>query len=156
MQIINLYNKLQSYPFGNWLFSKLVCRKAPYFSSIHPTVYDLAPGRCVVTMDKRKAHLNNIGTVHAIAMCNMAELAAGLAMDVSVAEDQRWIPKGMRVQYLKKATTHLKASCTFDPSQISEGDFNVEVIVMDTLGNEVFMAEITMYISLKTYKEIEV
>jgi len=53
--------------------------------------------------------LNHIGTVHAIAMCNMAELAGGTMTEVTVPATHRWIPKGMTVEYLKKAETDLIA-----------------------------------------------
>lgn len=46
--------------------------------------------------------LNHIGTVHAIAMCNMAELAGGTMTEVTVPSTHRWIPKGMTVEYLKR------------------------------------------------------
>ena len=42
-------------------------------------------------------------------MCNMAELAAGIMSEATVPASHRWIPKGMTVEYLKKAGTDLRA-----------------------------------------------
>ncbi|WP_428430679.1 DUF4442 domain-containing protein [Photobacterium chitinilyticum] len=48
--------------------------------------------------------LKNTDTVHTVAMCNMAELAGRIMTDVSVAVKSRWLPVGMTMEYLKKAT----------------------------------------------------
>lgn len=45
-------------------------------------------------------------------MCNMAELAGGTMTEVTVPSTHRWIPKGMTVEYLKKAETDLIAVAT--------------------------------------------
>ena len=61
--------------------------------------------------DRRAVH-NHIGTVHAIALCNLAELCAGLMTDASLPRGMRWIPKGMSVRYLKKAHGTLRGVAT--------------------------------------------
>ncbi|MDX5336679.1 MAG: DUF4442 domain-containing protein [Marinobacter sp.] len=147
MDVVNVYNRLSRLPMGKTLFSRAVCQTAPYFSSISPTVETLAPGRCVVTMKKRRKVTNHLKTVHAIAMCNMAELAGGLLTDASIPKGARWIPSGMTVKYLKKAKTDLTA--TADGSSLDwseEGTIRVPVSVTDTSGQEVFHALIDMNI----------
>ena len=54
----------------------------------------------------------DIGTVHAIALCNLAEFVGGLTCEVSIPRDMRWIPKGMDVRYLKKAVGRMRAVAT--------------------------------------------
>lgn len=138
-------------PLGRHVFSRALCMKAPYFSSIRPLVAELEPGRCEVHMRKRRAVTNHIGTVHAIAMCNMAELAGGLVTDVSVPTTHRWIPKGMTVEYLKKAETDLVAiGRPVGTPDLAQGcDYPVQVDVTDTAGDVVFRARITMWVSPK-------
>ena len=63
-------------------------------------------------MTKRRAVTNHIGTVHAIAMCNLAELAAGTMTEISIPPSMRWLPKGMAVEYLKKAESDVEALAT--------------------------------------------
>jgi acyl-coenzyme A thioesterase PaaI-like protein len=128
-----------------------VCLKAPYFSSIRPLFAELRPERCVVRMRKRRAVLNHIGSVHAIAMCNMAELAAGTLTEVTIPPTHRWIPKGMTVQYLKRATTRLTAIATpaSVPDWSTATDYPVTVVVQDRNAEPVFQAVITMRVSPK-------
>lgn len=145
------FQSLARLPLGRQLFSRALSLKAPYFSSISPLVTELAPGHCVVRMKKRRAVTNHIGTVHAIAMCNMAELSGGLVTEVSLPAALRWIPKGMTVEYLKKAETDLVATARplIPIEGFSGGEFPVEVLVEDLAGDTVFRARIAMWVSAK-------
>jgi acyl-coenzyme A thioesterase PaaI-like protein len=91
---------------------------------------------------------NHIGTVHAIAMCNLAEIAAGTLTEVSIPDSMRWLPKGMTVEYLKKAETDVEATATFPT--VDEGaarDVPATVEVRDRSGAVVCRATITMWVS---------
>jgi len=66
------WRRLAKWPGGKYLFSRLLCLKAPHFASIRPRFGVLRPGYCEVRINKRRAVLNHIGTVHAIALCNMS------------------------------------------------------------------------------------
>ncbi|WP_211276903.1 hotdog fold domain-containing protein [Tamilnaduibacter salinus] len=145
MDPVKTFQTMSSQPLGKFLFSKMVCQVAPYFASISPRIETLEPQRCVVTMKKRRRVTNHFKTVHAIAMCNMAELAGGMMTDASIPQGARWIPSGMSVTYLKKAKTDLTA--TADGSQVDwsrEGPTQVPVSITDTTGEEVFHAQIEM------------
>ncbi|MBH1641044.1 DUF4442 domain-containing protein [Stenotrophomonas maltophilia] len=148
--LLSLYHRLQRWPAGNWLFSRAVCFKAPYFASIAPRITRLEHGRCEGTLADRRKVRNHIGTVHAIAMCNLAELTAGLMVDASLPADMRWIPKGMDVKYQAKALGTLKAVATPVLSIVSAADgydLPVKVSVTDAAGTEVFHATIAMWVS---------
>ena len=148
------WQRLARMPAGKWAFTRLVCWKAPYFGSIRPKFTDLRPGFCEVRMKKRRKVLNHIGTVHAIAMCNMAELAGGTMTEATVPSDYRWIPKGMTVEYLAKAETDLKAVAKMDPlpAFAESAEVPVTVIVTDATSNPVFRAVITMWVSPRNSK----
>jgi acyl-coenzyme A thioesterase PaaI-like protein len=144
-----MFQRLGGTATGRWLFSRLVCRQAPYFATIAPLIEELAPGRCVVRIrDRRRVH-NHIGTVHAIALCNAAELAGGLATDAAIAAKQRWIPKGMSVRYLRKATGTLTAcaSITVPHADAPAQEAHALVEVRDASDATVFDADITMWVS---------
>lgn len=151
LNTLQIWKTLASKPGGKWAFSRLLCMKAPYFGSISPRFKELHPNYCEVHIAKRRRVLNHLGTVHAIAMCNMAELAGGTMTEVSIPETHRWIPKGMTVEYLKKAVTDLTAVATplgeFDWGK--PGEFLVRVDVQDAEGAVVFRAKISMWISPK-------
>ena len=153
MSVLSLYRRLAGKPAGRWLFSKLVCWKAPYFSSIAPRIEVLEPGRCVATIKHRRAVTNHIGTVHAIALCNLAEFVGGLTCDASIPPSMRWIPKGMTVAYLRKAVGRMRATATpaFPPREAEAGyELPLEVVVEDPAGDVVFRATIAMWVSPKS------
>jgi acyl-coenzyme A thioesterase PaaI-like protein len=148
---LSLWHRLRNKPFGKWFFSKLICFKAPYFGSVKPRFIELRPGYCEVALKKRRSVHNHLGGVHAIAMCNLAEAAAGLMTDVSMPGTHRWIPKSMSVQYLKRAGTNLRAIAKVEPlPNFQEAmDLLVPVDVVDTDQQVVFQAQITMRVSPK-------
>ncbi|UTW08664.1 hotdog fold domain-containing protein [Pseudomonas benzenivorans] len=147
-----IWQRFASKPGGKWAFSRLLCFKAPYFASIRPQFVELRPEYCEVSIRKRRAVLNHLGTVHAIAMCNMAELAGGTMTEVTVPRTHRWIPKGMTVEYLKKATSDLTAVATLDsrPDWSASADHKVNVEVKNQAGETVFRAVITMWVTAKS------
>ena len=130
---------------GSEAFSKMVCQMAPYFATIDPSFVELKPGYAEIRLPFRREVTNHLGTVHAIAMCNAAELVAGTMTDVSIPAGSRWIPKGMSVEYLAKAKTDLRAVADGSSVDFSQpGDVVVPVDVFDTDGQKVFSARITM------------
>ena len=142
---LKVYKRLAQFPLGKRIFSKMVCILTPYFSSIKPLITELDHGYCSVSMRKRRAVTNHINTVHAIAMCNMAELSGGLLTEVSLPKGTRWLPSGMSVQYLKKAKTDLTAIA--DGRNINwdeEGNKVVPVEIKDIDDEVVFTAKINM------------
>ncbi|WP_201315701.1 hotdog fold domain-containing protein [Dyella sp. EPa41] len=149
-QALSLYRRLVSMPGGRWLYGRLICFKAPYFATIAPRFVALEPGRCAVDIrDRRRVH-NHIGTVHAIALCNAAELTAGMMTDATIPSRMRWIPKGMTVEYLAKAKGTLRAEATPAAAAVEAASgyaWPVNVSVRNTAGEEVFRARIEMWVS---------
>jgi len=147
---LKLYTKLAGYPAGKWLFSKLVGWRAPYFASIGGVFKDLRAGFVEVHLTNRRKVHNHIGTVHALAIGNLCELAAGTLIEASLPKHLRWIPKGMTISYLKKAATDLRAVCEIAaPEQIQPGDLGMHVNVYDRNNVVVVSAVITMWISAR-------
>ena len=150
MNVLAAYRRISRWPAGRWLFSRLVCWKAPYFASIAPRIESLEPGRGIATLAHRRRVTNHLGTVHAIALCNLAEFVGGLTCDVSIPASMRWIPKGMSVEYLKKGvgTQHAVATPEFPPRESAEGyELPMNVVVTDPQGDAVFKARISMWVS---------
>lgn len=149
--VLELFRRFSGLPLGRRLFTRAVTRRAPYFASIRPLVEELDTGRCVVSIRNRRRVHNHTGTVHAIAMANMCELAAGLMTDVTIPPGMRWIPRGMTIEYRNKATTDLRAIATGTaPAETDRAaDMPVAVDVLDLDGKVTVHAVITMYVSPK-------
>ncbi len=139
-QFLELYNQL-----GPEEFSKAVEQVAPYFGTIDPEITELKPGYCEAMLRNQKKVHNHLGTIHAIAMCNAAELVGGMATDVSIPAGSRWIPQGMTVAYLAKAKTDLRVVCNAADVDFSRpGEVTVPVAAIDEEGTKCFTAKITM------------
>lgn len=140
--------RFKKLPFGLWLFSRVLCLKAPYFSSIRPKFTLLEPGRGEAILKKRRAVQNHLGMVHAIAMANLCELVAGTTLEITLPNTHRWIPKSMKINYLAKANSDVQARTSIALGSLPEaGSINVFVDVTDVEGKSVVNAEIEMYIS---------
>jgi len=149
-RVLKLHKKLSSYPYGKRLFSKAVARMAPYFTTIKPLIEEIRPNYIKVSMKKRRSVHNHLKTVHAIAMCNLCEFAAGICMEASIPKNRRWIPVGMEVAYLKKAKTNLTAICDLGTPDWDTIDKQIcFVSVRDTSDVEVMTAYINMKVSDK-------
>ena len=146
---LTMFRKLGGSGLGRWLYARIICWKAPYFGSIAPRIEVLEPGRCVVRLRQRRSIQNHIGTVHAIAMCNAAELAGGMATEVTIPASMRWIPKGMSVRYLKKALGELHATARVEAITDSSAsqEHHAVIEVRNAADEVVFDADITMWIS---------
>ncbi len=145
------YGALHERPFGKRLFSAALTLKAPYFRTIRPAIVSLEAGRGEVRMADRWSVHNHLGSVHAIACCNLAELAGGTTLDMSLPDTHRWIPKGMHVSYLKKAKGTLTGIATVEDLSGLAADEAREVVVpvdiTDPDGTTVVHATITMWVS---------
>jgi acyl-coenzyme A thioesterase PaaI-like protein len=146
-----LWKSLASRPGGSRVFSVATMVRVPYFASIVPHVRRMEPGFAEVSVPKWFYVHNHLGTVHAIASCNAAELAMGMLMEATVPTSHRWIPKSMTVAYLEKAATSLRAQARLDPpdfTTITEGaEIVVPVSVFDRTGTEVVHADITTWVT---------
>jgi acyl-coenzyme A thioesterase PaaI-like protein len=149
---LSAWNAVSRLPGGRTAFSHALCVKVPYFGTVHPHVQELRPGYCEVRGSKRRAVHNHIGTFHAIAMCNLAEIAMGLLAEATVPETHRWIPAGMTVEYVKKASSDLRAIAELDPIPALTGKVEVEVPVriLDRDDDEVLRGVITVHVTPKS------
>lgn len=147
-----MWQKLPDNILGRTVFSLGMCVRVPYFGSVLPQVRSLEPGRCEVTAPKWWGIRNHLGTFHAIAACNLAEVAMGMLAEATVPTTHRWIPKEMHVRYSAKATTSLTAVAQLpelpDFDELDDSvDLVVPVSITDRQGNEVVHADITVWIT---------
>jgi acyl-coenzyme A thioesterase PaaI-like protein len=144
-QLLELYRQL-----GNEHYADAISKIAPFFGTIEPRFRSLRPGYCALEIPNRDAVHNHLGTLHAIAMCNGAELAAGLTTDVSIPAGHRWIPIEMNVRYLALAKSDVLVVCEGDKIDWTAlGQIPVPITITDATNTEVVRAVITMKISRK-------
>lgn len=151
-QTLSMWRKLSARPGGRRLFSTAVMARAPYFSTVLPSVRVMEPGRAEVTAPKWFGVHNHIGTFHAIATCNLAEAAMGMLAEATVPASHRWLPKGMTVRYVAKAESSLRAVAKLDElPEFGPEPFElpVPVSVLDTDGKAVTEAVITIWVTPK-------
>ena len=104
----------------------------------------------MVRIKERRAIHNHIRSVHAIALCNLAEIAGGVVSEASMPAGMRWIPAGMTVRYLGPAKGVLRGYASMRDIVVGEkGVVPVKVEVKNAVGNVVFDAEISMHVSPK-------
>ena len=147
-----MWRKLAGVPGGQRLFSAALCLRAPYFRTVLPTVRDMRPGRCEATAPKWWGVRNHIGTFHAIAACNLAEVSMGMLAEATVPTTHRWLPKSMTVHYTAKAETSLRAVAELPeiPEFGNEGqEIEVPVTVTDREDKTVVTATITIWVTPK-------
>lgn len=146
--VMQKWQQLNGNALGRWLFTKMVCLRAPYFSSISPRFEQLTDSTATVYVGKKRKVTNHINTVHAIAMCNACELAAGVAMEANMPKHLRWIPKGMNVEYVNKSTGGVRVNARFAvPTENGTHEVPVHCEVTDDTGKLVMRAVVNMYLS---------
>lgn len=138
-------------PMGKKAFSLAFSQKAPYFATIRPTFQRIEPNHVELSLPKRRAVQNHIGTVHAIALCNGAEAAMGALAEVTIPADKRWIPKGMDINYIAKADSDIRIIAETDPEQWTgdNPDLNVRVRALTKENVECFNGVIKLWVTPK-------
>lgn len=147
--LLQLWRRLRPLPGGAWLFSRILGWRVPYSGSVRPQVRELEPGHAEVEIPDRRANRQHLGSVHAIALLNVAEQASGLALLTGLPEGVRGIVTQISMQYLKKARGTIRAvSRVAVPTVTGDLEFDVTADCLDRGGDVVARATVRWRLGL--------
>lgn len=136
--VLPIWNRVRRLPGGRRLFSRALGLLVPYTGTIRADIVELERGFARVQLHDRRAVRNHLRSVHAVAIVNLAELTASLAVSTAQPADGRWIVTGLDTEYLKKARGTITAECRMpDIDWSSPRDVTGEVICRDGSGTVV-------------------
>lgn len=140
--IREMWRRTRGVPGGDRLFSMLLGRMVPYTGTISPRVEALADGYARVSMRDRRRLRNHLGSLHAVAVMNLAEVTGGLALNYGLPPDARAILTGLSIEYLKKARGTLIAEASIQiPASSERREYQFESVVRDAENEVVARAE---------------
>ena len=143
-RLLRSWRTLAPLPGGRWLFTQLVKWTVPYTGSVSPRVEVLEPGIARISITQRRRLEQHLGSIHAIALANVAEFASGAAMSTALPAGFRGIVTRFTIEYFKKARGTVTAESRVALPHLSEeGEHDFVSEVKDASGAVVARAVVT-------------
>ena len=110
-------------PGGRWMFARVLGWLVPYVGPLSVDVEELTKGQARVSMRERWSLRNHVRSIHAVALINLGELTANLALTTLQPKGGRFLVTGVQAEYLKKARGLITCRVHLDKDwdHISEG-----------------------------------
>lgn len=148
-RLLSLWKTLSPLPGGQWLFARIFAWTVPYSGSVGPRIRLLEPGHARVEIPDRRSNRQHLGSVHAIALMNVAEMASGLAMMSGLPDGVRGIVTNLSIDYFKKARGTITAvSRVTIPTVTTDQEFDVISECLDREGAVVARATVRWRLGL--------
>ena len=142
-RLLGAWRTLSPLPAGRWLFTQLVKWMVPYTGSVSPRVEVLEPGFARISITQRRRLEQHLGSIHAIALMNVAEFASGAAMTTALPAGYRGIVTKMSIEYFKKARGTVTAeSRPALPDLTVEGEHDFTSEITDQQGDLIARATV--------------
>lgn len=138
-RLLTNWRRLESKPFGAWLFSRRLASWVPYTGTLRARVVRLEPRHSVVRLPDRRIVRNHLDSIHAAALMNLGEFASGLALLSALPDERRAILVQFTSEFKKKGRGTLEAEGRVDaavPLQTAT-DALVHATIRDAAGDEV-------------------
>lgn len=142
-RLLKAWRALAPLPGGSWLFTRLVKWMVPYTGSVNPRVLVLEPGYARIAITQRRRLEQHLGSIHAIALANVAEFASGAAMITALPPGFRGIVTRFTIEYFKKARGTVTAESRPElPDLSTEAEHDFVSEVKDEAGDVVARATV--------------
>jgi acyl-coenzyme A thioesterase PaaI-like protein len=142
-KLLSAWRRLSPLPGGRWLFTQLVKWMIPYTGSVSPRVETLEPGFARISITQRRRLEQHLGSIHAIALMNVAEFASGAAMTTALPPGYRGIVTKMTIEYFKKARGTVTAESRPNlPDLTVEGEYDFISEITDRKGDLIARATV--------------
>ncbi len=139
----SVWEQLEPFPNRTDLYSRFIGYCIPYTGTINARVETLRPGFARVVMADRREVQNHLGSVHAIALANLAELTANAALAFGLAPDARFIVTEFAMRYLKKAHGPIVGTCSCEvPTSSERREYPLQVRLTDNANDCVAEASV--------------
>jgi acyl-coenzyme A thioesterase PaaI-like protein len=143
--LIGRIRRVISLPGGERLAALLIGRAIPYSGTIQPLIQSVGDGRAEVVMRDRRRVRNHLRSIHAIALANLGEFTANLAMVSRQPPRTRWIVTGMAIDFVKKARGRLTAIAVAPAIDwVTDGQSLIETVIRDPSGDVVARVRTTI------------
>lgn len=146
--LLQTFDQLQKIPGGNLIFSQILGRVVPYSGSIPFRVVSLKPGNCAVALADKKSIRNHLGSVHAMALANLGEIASGLAALSFISAAERGILVQFQINYVKKARGSLFAHGFIEETKYTENVLHSRFEILNANSEKVAEGHAGWFISL--------
>ena len=135
------WRRFNAFPLGRRLFNRMVGFTVPYAASIRPEILTIEPGLARARILDRRRVRNHLRSIHAVALINLAEMTANLAMMSTQPRHGRWIVTGLDTDFVKKARGAITAECRIEPMEWTQArDVSGKVELRDAAGDIVMIA----------------
>ncbi len=134
----SVWAKVRNLPGGGRIMGEALGVMAPYTGTIHAEIVSVEPGRAQARMKDARRVRNHLGSIHAMALANLGELATGLAINFGLPPDARGILTKFQIEYLVKARGAIVATATCPVPETNEKvSYEVRADLADESGNVV-------------------
>ncbi|MCX5764303.1 MAG: DUF4442 domain-containing protein [Gemmatimonadetes bacterium] len=134
---------MRKVPFGDFLFTLMVKQMIPYTGSVNPRVEVLEPGYARISIVQKRRLEQHLGSIHAIALMNLAEFTSGASMTTALPAGYRGIVTHMAIDYFKKARGKVTAESRPElPDLAVDGEHDFYSTITDEAGDLIARATV--------------
>jgi uncharacterized protein (TIGR00369 family) len=136
------WKHLRRVPGSAAVLSRVVSLAVPYAASIAPEIVAVEPGYARLQMRDRRRVRNHLGTIHAMALGNLAETTGNAAVVAALPPGAKFVVTDFAIAFVKKARGTITSECrvTLPPLDARDTEIALEVTMTNASGDVVARA----------------